>query len=175
MKEEDIHMTGYPGQESGQTTNPFQPINKELNWGYLTRKNRKVLEEWSLRHLTHGGYTDFKIAWLPLLMGARAEGITNQELSCYFQMAKQAMSKTVKEMEEAGYLRMEKNSRDGRSQVIFLTERGQTLRLHAMRHMMWLDRQLQKLIGPERFLELKQDMSKILHWFDSPEGLQDPY
>lgn len=151
--------------EADLPQDPFAPHQRDASWAYLTWRSRRLFEDWASARLSQYGYHDFKLSWLPILMGARPEGVTNQDLANRNFLAKQAMSKTIKDLEEAGYVYTEKNLRDGRSQLLFLTEKGKQLRLSAIRHQTWMRREMEELVGgPKEFKSLLDNFNKIIRW-----------
>ena len=77
--------------------------------------------------LQKDGYTDFKMAYMPLLMNIDPDGCNEQGASEKAFITKQAMSKVVKELLERGYIETEKNYDDKRCANIFLTAKGKKL------------------------------------------------
>src|SRR5690348_4370446 len=97
---------------------------KQKSWGRLLSILKRQFEAWAITELENHGYDDFKMGYMPLLMNIHPEGITNNELAKTAKVTKQAMSKVVKELVEAGYITTEIHGRDKRSSIISLTTKG---------------------------------------------------
>jgi DNA-binding MarR family transcriptional regulator len=74
--------------------------------------------------LAEHGYGDFKTGCFGLLSNLDAEGNTVVELAERLFYTKQAVSKMVKDLEEAGYMHSIPHPVDKRAQLVRLTARG---------------------------------------------------
>lgn len=70
---------------------------------------------------------DFNVTYMPYFMSIGHNGISNHDLVIKIMVTKQAVSKTVKELERLGLVYTGKSETDARSIMIFLTEEGKTL------------------------------------------------
>ncbi|QMW03359.1 MarR family winged helix-turn-helix transcriptional regulator [Spirosoma foliorum] len=73
------------------------------------------------------GYKDFKMSYLMFLSNIEEGGTTNNELAKRACVTKQMMSKIVGLLESEGYIYIQKNPTDSRSNIIFLNDRGKEL------------------------------------------------
>lgn len=86
---------------------------------HIMRRTEKMTE-------AHG-YKNFKLQYLGFLHNIGPNGTTPSELAKMIWVTKQAMSKTLKEMERDGYILLEPHERDGRALSIRLSKKGEEL------------------------------------------------
>ncbi len=55
--------------------------NPDYSWGRTIILMRKYFEEWAVRELSKGIFSDFKLAYMPFLMNVSPEGSTNNEIA----------------------------------------------------------------------------------------------
>ena len=139
---------------------------KQKSWGKIISQLKRHFDHWAMTELAEHGYDDFKIGYMPLLMNIHPEGITNNELAKKARVTKQAMSKVVKELEEAGYIRTEIHGKDKRSSNIHLTTKGKRLVLSARSRISTIETEYESVIGKKKFDELKALLSKIIDYHD---------
>ena len=128
---------------------------------------RRHYDVWVVSEFCAHGYDDFKIAYMPLLMNIHPEGITNNELAKKAKVTKQAMSKVVKELVEANYIRTETHGGDKRSSIIYLTAKGKKMVMTARDRVMMLEKEYEGLLGKRRFAELKEMLTVLVDHHES--------
>lgn len=143
---------------------------KQKSWGKLLSILKRQFEAWATTELEGHGYADFKMGYMPLLMNIHPEGITNNELAKKAKVTKQAMSKVVKELVEAGYIVTETHGRDKRSSIISLTVKGKKLVLSARQKVFELEAEYETVIGKKKFAELKEMLTRIMDYHDQKFG-----
>ena len=139
---------------------------KQKSWGKLISHLKRQFDTWATAELENHGYSDFKMGYMPLLMNIHPEGITNNELAKKAKVTKQAMSKVVKELVEAGYIRTETHGQDKRSSIIYLTTKGKKLVLSARSKVFDLEKEYEAFVGKKKFEELKEWLTKIIDYHD---------
>jgi len=122
--------------------------------------------EWAIAKLTQGGFEDFKIAYMPVLMNITPDGINNNELADQARVTKQAMSKVAKELQKRGYIRSTIDTRDKRSTVIMLTDRGKKLVIEARMHVTDLCNEYRALVGRTEFDKATEILKAIMVYND---------
>ncbi|MEP7111639.1 MAG: MarR family transcriptional regulator [Ilumatobacteraceae bacterium] len=73
------------------------------------------------------GWNDVRPAYGFVLLATRDNSTTSTELAAVLGVSKQATSKLIDSMEEAGYVRRSTDSRDARLRSVELAERGHRL------------------------------------------------
>lgn len=143
---------------------------KQKSWGKLLSILKRQFEAWAVTELEGHGYADFKMGYMPLLMNIHPEGITNNELAKKAKVTKQAMSKVVKELVEAGYIVTETHGQDKRSSIISLTVKGKKLVLSARKKVSELEAEYEVIIGKKKFADLKEMLTRIMDYHDQKFG-----
>jgi DNA-binding MarR family transcriptional regulator len=143
----------------------------EKNWGRLIHIAKKHLDVWS--HQTIRPYNGhLKLSYMPLIFNISPEGNTNTEISKKALIAKQAMSRTVKELEHMGMITSAPIKQDKRSYRINLTEEGKNYVQDANREMIKLIEQYKQLVGEADFNTTLEVLSKIIR-FHETLGISD--
>lgn len=107
------------------------------------------------------GFPDLGPADLAVFQYPTPEGARPTELATGALSTKQAINRTIRHLEERGYLRLEPAPSDQRARVVRLTERGRLLlaairRLHAEVEGEWADR-----MGRRRLAALRRAMVEL--------------
>lgn len=144
----------------------IRSMQQQPNWGKLISRLKKEFDARVAAELAHEGYGDFKMGYMQLLMNIRPEGVTNNELARCAKVTKQAMSKLVKELVEDGFIRTETHGQDRRSSVIYLTTRGKKLVITARSKVQELEKEYHKLLGRQRFEDLRTMLATILAYHE---------
>src|SRR5258707_547337 len=100
-------------------------LHRHCSWAKLVSKLKKQLDYQLETFLAKKkGYKNFKLGYIPFLMNIDPEGITNSDLAKKFSVTKQATSKILNELADLHYITDEPHGADGRSSIVFLTEKG---------------------------------------------------
>lgn len=75
----------------------------------------------------HSTDAKFNFTHVPYIMNIGSDGISNTELVSQIKVTRQAVSKTVREMENVGLIYILKSENDARTIMIHLTEKGKAL------------------------------------------------
>lgn len=96
----------------------------------------------------------------PFFMTLHSQGrLTQEELSSIVCVDKSATARTLKSLEEKGFITREQDERDRRQNRVFLTERGRALFPMVFNEILRFNEKLTKGIGPE---DLKVVYSALL-------------
>lgn len=154
MEEEKADITNY---------------DDEKNWGRLIYIAKKHLDIWSHQHIRpqHG---DMKLSYMPLIFNVNLKGNTNTEIARKSLIAKQAMSRTVKELEERGMITSVPLKRDKRSYQINLTDTGKEFVLTASQKMQQLVEDYKSLVGEKDFETTLNVLSKIIRYHEQVQA-----
>ena len=140
---------------------------KYISVGKLISYLKRHFDAWAIAELTRHGYTDFKLAYMPLVMNIHPEGITNNELAKKAMVTKQAMSKVVNELAEAGYITTETDGSDRRSSIIYLTSRGKKLVLKTRTRLQELEKEYEQVLGKNELVQTKEMLQKLIDYHQS--------
>jgi DNA-binding MarR family transcriptional regulator len=90
------------------------------------------------------------------------EGIQVSELAQLARVRKQTMAQAVEQLERAGYVERRPNPRDRRSRLVFLTERGESVRpvTHAAADR--VEERWAELTSPEELEALRASLQHLL-------------
>jgi len=108
-----------------------------LTQGSEALKDRMV--EWMLVQLKADGFSTLKAAQLNFLGAMECGANFGSELARTLGVSRQAIHKTVRDLENAGWLRTEKNELLGNQRVILFTDEGERMMACARKHFLRLD------------------------------------
>ncbi len=146
-------------------------LTRHCNWAKLVSKLKKQLDLHIEALLKERGYKNFKLGYMPFLMNIDPEGITNNDLAKRFSVTKQASSKILNELIERHYITAEPHGEDGRSSIVFLTDRGKKFVIEAKRCMDELADEYSELLGKKNFENLRDMMTKIIEYNAEKSGV----
>jgi DNA-binding MarR family transcriptional regulator len=139
---------------------------KARSWGKIINQIKREFDAWAMLEFEKKGYTDFKMAHLPVLMNIDISGTNNNELALRTKVTKQAMSKVIKELQQMGYIKTKEGKLDKRTVTLLLTERGKKLVLDARQRMMSLHIDFNKLLGEKEFDKLIDQLLAIISFHE---------
>jgi DNA-binding MarR family transcriptional regulator len=90
------------------------------------------------------------------------KGIQVSELAKRARVRKQSMAQSVEQLEQLGYLERRPDPNDRRARLVFLTERGQSVRPVALKAGREVERQWAKLTSPEEIEALRGSLQQLL-------------
>jgi len=111
--------------------------------------------------LTAMGREDFNITFMPYFMSIGEEGISNHDLLKKIKVTRQAVSKTIKELESLGLVYSTKSESDARSIMVYLTVDGKSLHESILKMADERTIEYKKLIGVENFNNLINSLIRI--------------
>jgi len=91
-----------------------------------------------------------------------ADGIQVSELAQLARVRKQTMAQAVEQLERAGYVERRPNPRDGRSRLVFLTERGESVRPVTHGAAERVEERWAELTSPEEIEALRASLQHLL-------------
>ena len=141
--------------------------DNDRNWGRLIAVMKRLSDLWMQRAMNEKTDMPFKTSFMRFLTNISLNGITNQELARRAMQPKQAMSRTVKEMEAEGLITTERSKRDGRSSRIMLTKEGQKLLLTAKKEQKKLTDTYKTLVGEDNFATAVEVLYQIIAYHES--------
>ena len=136
------------------------------NWVKLISVLKHQFNEWATARLIKGGYDDFKMVYMPVLMNITAEGTNNNDLACHARVTKQAMSKVAKELLKRGYIRSKTDPRDRRSTIFMLTDRGKKLVIESREAVKSITKEYQNLVGVADYERATEVLTRLIAYND---------
>jgi len=97
------------------------------------------------------------------LLNIDKEGTPSTALGPKMGMEATSLSRTLKKMEDQKLIKRERNQEDGRSVLIFLTDKGKEMRNLSKEKVILFNENIHKFIGPE----------KIAHFYEVSEAILD--
>ena len=92
--------------------------------GALLRLAWESLQAELLTHLRAAGFDDLREVHRPLLRYPPIDGWRPTQLAAHLRLSKQATNDILRDLEECGYVRLERDLTDGRARIIRYTDRG---------------------------------------------------
>jgi DNA-binding MarR family transcriptional regulator len=112
--------------------------------------------------LRERGFRDIRPAFGFVLLSARDQATTVNDVAALMGMTKQAASKLIDVMESANYVRKVEHPEDSRARLIALTARGQRLLATVEDIYRELESDWVKVIGKQRVDALRGDIVRVL-------------
>jgi DNA-binding MarR family transcriptional regulator len=112
--------------------------------------------------LREAGFEDIRPPHANVFPFVPSEGITVSGLAELARVRKQTMAEAVNDLERLGYVERHPNPNDRRSRLVFLTERGQSVRpvTHAAAER--VEQQWARLTSPEELEKLRAALLQLL-------------
>ncbi|GAA1658838.1 hypothetical protein GCM10009765_05200 [Fodinicola feengrottensis] len=112
--------------------------------------------------LAEQGWHDVRPAFGFILLAVRSGPITATEIAALMGTTKQAASKLVTAMDEAGYVQHTVHPGDSRAKLVGLTRRGQRLLAAVDQIYRDLEAEWAKTLGATRIEHLRADLTTVL-------------
>lgn len=147
---------------------------KDRMMGRLLSKSFRFLSELAGDYLREKGYESFRIGHLISLMHIDLEGSTINELAARAGITKQAVSKIVKELQEAGYVETVKHPGDARSVVVYISEKGGQFMVDWWECVRRIDGAFSEILGTERLDLLKDLLFELVNHYETQMNPYEP-
>jgi DNA-binding MarR family transcriptional regulator len=92
--------------------------------GALLRMAWESLQVELYANLRAAGFDDLRDAHRPALRHPPIDGMRPTDLARHLGLSKQAANDLIRDLEQCGYIRLERDPSDGRARIIRYTERG---------------------------------------------------
>jgi DNA-binding MarR family transcriptional regulator len=146
-------------------------LTRHCSWAKVVSKLKKQLDAHFEDVLAERGYHNFKLGYMPFLMNIDLEGITNTDLAKRFSVTKQASSKVLNELMKLRYITVTPHGKDGRSSIIFLTERGKKFVVEAKHCIDALTDEYRMLLGKKNFDNMITMLTQIIEYNAEKKGV----
>jgi DNA-binding MarR family transcriptional regulator len=112
--------------------------------------------------LREAGFGDIRPSHGNVFPFVPPEGITVSALAELARVRKQTMAQAVEELERMGYVVRRSNPRDRRSRLVFLTERGESVKPVTHATAARVEERWAELTSPEELEELRAGLLRLL-------------
>jgi DNA-binding MarR family transcriptional regulator len=124
--------------------------------------------------LREAGFSDIRAGQAQVIPFVPPGGRSVGELAVAAGVTKQTMAQSVDQLVRAGYLARQPNPRDARSQLLFLTDRGQAVRGVAASAGDSVEQRWAELTSPAQLDAHRWFLEKLLGQLDGQEPDPDP-
>lgn len=141
--------------------------DKDRQIGRLIAKSHRLVREIASEFLRAKGYINFRVGHMVALIHIDLEGSNINHLASLAGVTKQAMSKLVKELQDEGFVSIEKHPNDARTLIVKLSDKGINTMLHWKECTAHIDSKFSEIIGSEKVEQLKNILSIIVTNYES--------
>lgn len=117
------------------------------------------MTDWLLSKLWNDGFEGLKAGQLTFLGALECGANFASELARVLKLSRQAVHKTVRELEDAGWLATRPDAALGNQRVIVLTKEGERMMSHARAHFLALDTLLKQRFSEQSLAEFHDVLS----------------
>lgn len=146
-----------PGVDSG-----VDPATDRVPLARLFAIGYRVLVDGLHRELAARGWTDVRVSYGFVLLAARSGGVRGADVAALLGVSKQAASKLVDAMQDAGYVTRQPHDRDDRAKLIRLTERGHALLAAVEQIYAELEARWAAVLGAAAVESMRADLTTVL-------------
>ncbi len=129
--------------------------------GALLRVAWNELMDEAFAALAAAGYDDLRPVHRPIIRDLLLEGQRPTELAARLGLSKQAVNDVLREFEEKGYIRLERDRDDRRAKRIVVTDRGRSLANAASQLSRDVGRRWAERVGEERYATFEAVLREI--------------
>lgn len=140
---------------------------KDRHIGRLVSKTQRFVREIASDLLQAKGYTNFRVGHMVALIHIDLEGSNINNLAHLAGVTKQAMSKLVKELQDEGFVTIEKHPNDARTLIVKLSEKGIDTMLDWKECTQKIEMTFTEAIGQEQLEQLIDLLSKITSYYEN--------
>ncbi|MBT33080.1 MAG: hypothetical protein CMO01_25760 [Thalassobius sp.] len=148
----------------------FKELSKKRssNWPRLISLLKKHIDNWALREIKPF-WGHMKISYMPVICNIELEGSTANEISKNSLTAKQAMSRTLHELQDSGMIYSTQSKNDKRKERLNLTDTGKKFLLDANLKVDELIEDYKNLVGEEDLITTVKVINKIIAFHEELE------
>jgi len=123
-----------------------------------------------LRKNAARGHTNIRMAFAPVLLHIAKAGTRAIDIAAQTNLSKQAIGKTVRNLEEIGYIYQETDSEDARNKYLKFTPKGLKLIADTQIGVDEITRDLEQLIGKQKTRDLIETMALLVDKLNASAG-----
>ena len=143
-------------------------LNRDCNWQRMIFILRKHLDIWAHQNIKPY-WGDAKISYMPVIFNISMEGSTSIDIARKSMTAKQSISRTIKELQEKGFVVPKPVKNDKRSELLELTKQGKEFVLEASDAAAKLQESYKQLVGSEKLAIAEEVINKIIAYHEQLE------
>jgi len=142
--------------------------NRDCNWQRLIFVLRKHLDIWSHQNIKPY-WGEVKISHMPVIFNINMEGSTSADIARKSMIAKQSISRTIKELQEKGFVVPKPMKHDKRSELLELSQEGKEFVLEASDAAAGLQENYKLLVGAEKLAIAEEVINRIIAYHEQLE------
>lgn len=127
----------------------------------------REFEDDLVRRLEREGYKDVSTVDLNVLRFVRPTGSTSIEIAKLAGVSKQAIAKSIANIEAKGYIKRRENADDGRSQIIVFTAKGMRLLQTSIAAIAQIESIYEAKLGKKSFADLKSSLAQLMTIYET--------
>lgn len=147
----------------------FEALKRASVSQLLMRCARRVNEE-GISRVREASGQEVRVAHTRLFPHIDFEGVRPTELAERAGVSKQAVGQLLRDMEEMGMVRRDRDPSDGRAVIVRYTARGLEALRHGMGVLAGLEQELALRLGEDRMARLREDLLALDQALDELEG-----
>lgn len=120
--------------------------------------------------LRASGFADIRPAHSNVFPFVPEHGIQVITLAGLAGVRKQSMAQSIEQLERAGYVYREPDPSDGRATLVFLTDRGKSVRPIAIAAGLRVEQRWAELVGAEEIESLRRSLKQLLETVRQDDG-----
>ena len=140
----------------------MESFDTEPQVGALLRMAWEALQGELYVELRTAGFDDLREVHRPLLRYPPIDGMRPTDLAARLKLSKQATNDLIRDLENLGYLELQRDPTDGRARIIRYTERGWRLFRTGSRLSHDVGQRWARAIGQRRYDEFQATLREIV-------------
>lgn len=154
---------GVTGPATGAGVDPAaDPVRDRVPLARLFAVGYRVLVDGLHRRLAERGWTDVRVTDGFVLLAARSGGLRGADVAALLGVSKQAASKHLDALANAGYVTRERHQSDDRAKLVRLTDRGRALLAAVEEVYAELEAQWAAVLGVPAIESMRSDLTTLL-------------
>ncbi|MBA4851534.1 MarR family winged helix-turn-helix transcriptional regulator [Emticicia sp. BO119] len=136
-------------------------------FGKLLSKSYRFMSEIASEYLQGIGYKNFRIGHAVALLHIDLEGTNINTLSNKACITKQAMSKLIKELQNEGYVTVEKDLTDARALIVRHSAKGVQALIDWKRCMEYVNEKFKEILGSDKLETLREILYELVDHYEA--------
>jgi DNA-binding MarR family transcriptional regulator len=141
--------------------------NKARLLGKLLNRTYRYMSDLAGDYLKGIGYENFRVGHIVALVNIEVEGTSVNTLAASAGMTKQGMSKLVKELQEQGFVMVEKDPSDARALIVKYTEKGLRAMIDWRNCTDYINYKFGEVLGKNKLETLKDILGELVHEYEN--------
>lgn len=140
--------------------------NGSENLQRITFNLRKQLDIWTHEHIKPI-WKEMKLSYMPVMFNISIEGSTASEIAKNSMLPKQTISRSIKELEEKGFIISTTSGKDKRIELLSLTSSGKEFVLNAKNETHKMNLIYKQLVGEEDLKTALKVINSIINYHET--------